>query len=458
MLKRAIALVLCFSFLMILPSVMPNVYINAEENSQEGVQEAAGNNSRAAIDYSGPYVKVGEVTLPLAEHMPGTFFSRNGKACTCHYSTDCVANGSGCNCMRYYPTGNKETCEVDLLGVQCFAFARLVFYKCFGFVDTSANSSLFYNVGSLTRSQISEANVKKLMMRAAPGAHVRLARGHSVSILSMDDDFLFIYHGNAGGDGVPTESCVVSTRRYTWAEFAEYASAGILYINMPYNHPDSSVVLTEKTTGHYRITSDNGLRHRAEPNTTSESYAVIPYNTIIEVTEIDGFWGKTVYEGKTGWVFLEYTVYFSTLNISPSGTVFSLGDDKYLRGTAWRMDFDTFIEHFNKQSLTITDASDKPIPSGDFIGTGAKVALIVDGKTIDSATVCLAGDVNCNGVLDVGDYIVTRRAYFGEFPLNAVQKIAADVNGNGEIDINDYILIRRYFFNPNSNLFKDFKN
>ena len=445
MFRRGISLLLCLCFMLILPSVLPEISVSAEE------ADAATVNA-----YSGPYVQVGNVTLPLAEHMPGTFFTRNGKACTCHYTADCIANGSDCNCMRYYPTGNKDTCEVDLLGVQCFAFARLVFYKCFGFIDHSMNSSLFYSVGSLSRSQVSEASVKNLLMKAAPGAHVRLARGHSVSILTMDEDFIVIYHGNSGGDGVTTESCIVSTRRYTWAEFATYASAGILYVNMPYNYPDSSIVLTEKKAGHYRITSDDGLRLRARPNTESEIFSVIPFNTIIEVTEIDGFWGKTVYGGKTGWVFLEYTVFYSALEITPSGSTFKLGDDGYLRATQWKMNFDSFSEHFDKQSLVITDSSGKNIPDGGFIGTGAKLSLVVDGKTLDSAVVCLAGDVNSNGVLDVGDYIVTRRAYFDTFNMTDAQKIAADVNGNGEIDATDYILIRRYFFNMNTNLFGEF--
>lgn len=439
MFKRILSVLLCFSFIIILPSVMPDI-----------------SSASAAASYSGPYVNVGNVTLPLEDHMPGSFFTQDGGPCDCHDTVDCIANGAGCNCMRYYPTGDKETCEVDLLGVQCFGFARLVFYKCFGFIDHSMNSSLYYNVGSLSSSQINESSVKNLLMKAAPGAHVRLAQGHSVSILTMDEDFIVIYHANAGGDGVTTQPCVVSTRRYTWAQFATAAKAGILYVNMPYNYPDSSVVLTKKEIGYYKITSDNGLHHRAETSTSSQSYGVIPYGTIIEVTEVDGFWGKTKYNGKTGWVFLEYTTFYSALKISPSGNTFVIGDDGYLRGIAWKMDFDAFSEHFDKQSLNVTSQSGADLSSDGYISTGAKVSLVIDGKTLDTATACLAGDVNCNGILDVGDYIIARRAYFGTFKLTDVQKSACDVSGNGEIDMNDYIYIKRYFFTYNNNLFADF--
>ena len=305
MYKRFISCLLCL--LLVVP------FINTTEYSADAAESTSA--------YSGPYVTVGTTTLPLADHMPGTFFTRNGEACTCHYSTDCIANGSACNCMRYYPTGNKDTCEIDLMGVQCFGFARLVFYKCFGFLDHSMNSSLYYSVGSLSRSAVNATSIKNLLMKAAPGAHVRLSKGHSVSILTMDEDFIVIYHGNAGGDGIASQSCIVSTRRFTWAEFAEYSAAGVDYVNMPYNYPDSSVILTEKKVGYYRITSDNGLRLRKEPNTNAEILAVIPFNTIVEVTETNQFWGKTTHEGNSGWLFLEYTTFYSALEIAPSGLI-----------------------------------------------------------------------------------------------------------------------------------------
>ncbi len=418
---------------------------------------AVATDTAAAGGYTGPYVNVGNVTLPLADHMPGTYFTKDGKACSCHATVDCIANPSNCNCMRYYPTGNKNTCEIDLLAVQCFGFSRLVFYKCFGFIDQAMNSDLYYSVGSLSSGQVTASNVKKLLMKAAPGAHVRLARGHSVSILTMDEDFLVIYHGNSGGDGVPTASCVVSTKRFTWAEFAEYASAGVLYVNMPYNYPDSSVVNTPKTVGHYKINSTDGLRHRAQPNTSAAIYGVIPHQTVIEVTEVDGYWGKTVYNGKTGWVFLEYTTYFSALEITPSGNTFALSDDGYLRGLAWKMDKEAFTEYFDKQSLVITDASGKTVQNSEYVPTGAKVSLVVSGKTFDTATLCLAGDANGNGRLDVGDYLATRRAFFGTYTFkNNACGTAADVNGSGSIDARDYFLIKRFFFTSDKSLFNNF--
>ncbi len=259
----------------------------------------------ASNTYSGPYVQVGEVTLPLEEYMPGTFFTKNGQACTNHATADCIANGSDCNCMRYYPTGNPSTCEIDLLAVQCYGFSRLVFYKCFGFLDHPTNSSRYHSVGYILNGYVTADSVKSLLMQAAPGAHVRLTRGHSVSILTMDEEYLTVYHGNSGGDGVTSAPCVVSTLKYTWEAFAQYARAGIDFVNMPNEYPGWETTERVYYTGNYVTTEFLNLR--AEANTDCEVYITIPVDTQIQVTEVNGEWGKTSYGGFDGWVNLYYT-------------------------------------------------------------------------------------------------------------------------------------------------------
>ena len=428
------------------------------ENDVIYLQQEIGQNLSSPSEYTGPVVEVGETTLPLAEHMPGTFFSKNGKACTCHNnptnSTYCIQSVGNCNCMRFYPTGYKETCEIDLLGGQCFAFARMVFWKCFGFIDHSMNESLYYSVGSLKSGAVTANSVKTLLMKAAPGAHVRLAAGHSVSILTMDEDFIVIYHGNAGGDGVISQPCIVSTRRYTWEQFATAAARGILYVNMPYNYPDSNVILSKKEPGFYKLKANLNLR--AEANTQAESLTVVPNGTIVEVKEVDGFWGRIEYNGVGGWIFLEYTTYYTRETITPSGNVFKLDKDGYLRAAAWKLNFDAFSEHFDKQSISVSTHKGESLGSADFIGTGTVVSLTVGGTELDSATVCLAGDVNRNGRLDIGDYILIKRSVLGTYNPDEAQSIASDVSGNDSIDIYDYITLRRYFLEDDITLFEGF--
>ncbi|MBQ3230980.1 MAG: SH3 domain-containing protein [Clostridia bacterium] len=435
------------------------VFFDAEIGSEPESDVASGAGeavAAAASNYTGPYVQVGKVTLPLSEHMPGTYFSKNGKACTCHNTSSnyCIQSVGNCNCMRYYPTGKSSTCEIDLLGAQCFAFARMVFWKCFGFIDHSTNSSLYYSVGSLSRGAVTANSVKALLTKAATGAHVRLAAGHSVSILTMSDDFIVIYHGNAGGDGVSSSPCIVSTRRYTWAQFANAASAGILYVNMPYDYPDSSEILTEKEVGYYKLTANLNLR--AGSNTQTASLGVIPKGTVIEVTETTDYWGKTSYKGTEGWVFLEYTTFYSRKAIAPSGEVFVRNENGYICAAAWKTTLGSFSEYFDKQSISVVLPSGEEAVEDTVITTGTLVSLNVNGKTVDSALVCLAGDTNQNGILDIGDYLIVRRAVLGSFELSEAAKIAADVNASKSVDAHDYMLIKRYFLSNDSSLFEGF--
>lgn len=56
----------------------------------------------------------------------------------------------------------------------------------------------------------------------------------------------------------------------------------------------------------YTITSDNGINLRSGIGTSYDVLTAIPYNATITVTEIKDGWGKTTYNGKTGWCTLDY--------------------------------------------------------------------------------------------------------------------------------------------------------
>lgn len=65
----------------------------------------------------------------------------------------------------------------------------------------------------------------------------------------------------------------------------------------------------------WRITSATGVRLRAGTSTSSDILGVIPYKYEVKVTEKaenEGFlWGKTYYNGKSGWTVLDYAEHIS---------------------------------------------------------------------------------------------------------------------------------------------------
>lgn len=65
----------------------------------------------------------------------------------------------------------------------------------------------------------------------------------------------------------------------------------------------------------WRVLSSTGIRLRKEADDNSDFINIIPYNTVLNISEKirqGGYiWGKTSYEGKTGWCVLDYSEYIS---------------------------------------------------------------------------------------------------------------------------------------------------
>jgi len=55
----------------------------------------------------------------------------------------------------------------------------------------------------------------------------------------------------------------------------------------------------------------------------------------------------------------------------------------------------------------------------------------------------LPGDVNGDGVVNLKDVVLIRRAIAGGWSLSKYNASAADVNGDGLINLKDVVLIRR---------------
>lgn len=407
----------------------------------------AAESYKATAEYNGPFVTVGTVTLPLAEYMPGTFFSKNEQACDCHYdpNIDCVASINGCNCMRYWPSGKASDCEIDLLGAQCFAFARFVFYRCFGFIDhPSYSQGLYYSVGSLAQGAVTANTVKELLMKTKTGAHVRLSRGHSVSIFTMDEQYITVYHGNAGGDGVVSQPCVVSTKKFTWEEFAAYAAAGISYANMPYDYPGDNTNPQKKSEGYYRLNSNMNVR--AGTSTKYKIMGQLSLGSVIKVLQVSNGWGRIAYgESTNRWISLDYADFISLPAILPKqDSLVQIDEAAGYLIAGEKTDVFTFKNSFLNGNLAVLDSDEQALEDAQYIGTGCVVKMVVDDAVMDSKTVLIKGDANGNGIVDVGDYLMVKRISLGNYQVEGVYWNALDINGDGQIDSMDCLLMKKY--------------
>ncbi len=71
------------------------------------------------------------------------------------------------------------------------------------------------------------------------------------------------------------------------------------------------------TTDDY-ITTPLLLNFRQQPTTSSEILDKIPKGTIIQITKIENDWGKITYNGKNGWISMDYAEKYDTVHLDTS--------------------------------------------------------------------------------------------------------------------------------------------
>lgn len=231
--KRILSIVLALTLML---GIMPNLPINGN---------AASN------------IVINGVDIGYAN---GSYFTKNGKSCAnsywsngrCHHHGICeTATSSHCNCMRYWPTGNPNTCKVDLKASQCFGFARYCQYIVYGYHDQN-KPGYFTNIsGTVSSSNCTANTLKSKLLNCAPATHVRTSSSgkgwaHSVSIVSTNSNNVSFADCNSDG------YCKVRYVTYSWAEFASYLKAygGIVYANS-WNRGGNVTTHTHSYSGSY---------------------------------------------------------------------------------------------------------------------------------------------------------------------------------------------------------------
>ena len=429
--KYIISLILCFAILIpIIPQKLVKAYV-----------------------YSDGFVTVGDVTFPFAEYMPGDYFTKNGRACTCHDSSaiNCVASGEYCNCLRFV---NVNGTEVDLLAVQCIGFARYTFYRLFGFIDADHNSHLFYNAGSIESGNVTPQSVQSLISRLKPGAHIRYKLAytqHSVILLSQNSEGFTVYQANAGGNGIESSPCVISTKTFTWEQFADTAYRGIVFANMPVNYPNDvgfseNPYGNEIPTGTY-ITTEN-LNLRSDANTDSKSLTVIPKDTYLYVYEISAGWGHTEYDGLDGWIHLGFATYVNLLTPTEDSGLTII--DGYIYGIPEATTPMALNGAFKNDVVNFSCGG------SEYIGTGVFIDVIVGDYPMSRVAVVINGDLNGDGIISSVDCITMKLALKGDIALTGAYLIAADVDDTKVFNTVDYkklqIILKSFSANDGNNV------
>lgn len=223
------------------------------------------------------------------------------------------------------------------------------------------------------------------------------------------------------------------------------------------------------SAGDYKTTASM-LNLREEPTVESASLGLIPYDTIVTVTEIKSDWGKTSYNNMPGWINLKYASLLSVnqsqdsdfkisfvsaeeKTVSPGESITwsamaAGGNNKKYQYSFTVYRYDTVV--------TISDLSD----SGTFVFTPEDEGIYkvfvyaVDGDNnianaysqeifcIDINSL-LTGDANADGKVTSFDARITLRVAAGVEDESAINFINADVNSDGKITSSDARFILR---------------
>lgn len=201
----------------------------------------------------------------------------------------------------------------------------------------------------------------------------------------------------------------------------------------------------EPSVEHLRYTTgDSCMRLRAAATTESETLAFIGTDTEFLVTEQDGNWGKTIYQGKTGWVNLAFCQKCDNQDASS------------IPASPWPVSVGRCVV-----TATALNIRQSPDISGAWLGrlgNGEIVTLLscegdwarvqwLDG----SGWLCLGqenepylhlcGDLTLDGICNEDDRALFSAYLAGEATLNATQLLAADYNGDHMVNASDLALL-----------------
>lgn len=173
------------------------------------------------------------------------------------------------------------------------------------------------------------------------------------------------------------------------------------------------------TTGTYKTDVDDYLNMRSGAGTSYSYVTSVPGNVTLNVTKVStagGYtWGYTSYNGKTGWVALDFCAFVSSSTVQPT--------------TAKATQPATTVPAATVQPATV-QATTAPVttqPSNDN----------------NNDTPYMIGDVNLDGHVNVLDATEISKYIVSISTLSDVQREIADYNHDGEINIVDATEIQK---------------
>lgn len=224
---------------------------------------------------------------------------------------------------------------------------------------------------------------------------------------------------------------------------------GYIYLGNFSGSTSTTQATTKKvtyTTGTYKTDVDDYLNMRSGAGTSYSYVTSVPGNVTLNVTKVStagGYtWGYTSYNGKTGWVALDFCAFVSSSTVQPTTakpTVQPTTAKATVQPTTAKATVQPTTAKATQPAITVPAATVQPTT------VQATTAPVTTQPSNDNNndTSYMIGDVNLDGHVDVIDATEISKYIVSISTLSDVQRELADYNHDGEINVVDATEIQK---------------
>jgi hypothetical protein len=128
-------------------------------------------------------------------------------------------------------------------------------------------------------------------------------------------------------------------------------------------------------------------------------------------------------------------------------------DGEYIYGIQPDTYYDYAISQFLGNGYVIRNSKGEVKTSG-LIATGDTIEKVVSNTVTDKKSIVIDGDLDGDGTLSSVDYLIFKKFYLGNLPLESVYQRAAYITGAEKLDTVDYFLLKKQILG-NYNIYMD---
>lgn len=181
--------------------------------------------------------------------------------------------------------------------------------------------------------------------------------------------------------------------------------------------------------GEYVITERAGVNLRSGAGTGYKKVSAIPYNKTVNVTSVSGSWGKTTYNGKTGWFSLDYAKKAptgSSTTMAVSAAVTSIPTTYYQRtGVVYTVGGKSYY-----QALTTKDFNG--VGKGFQFYVDSNASVVCDQALLEKLrSIQVFNHVSSNYKSIAADWANAAEAYYDIVTYDTIIKKVGSIGGKG---------------------------